>query len=206
MEEITIADLFAEVALPTLEFVAEYDPENGNVLSVGPSSAFTGSTHTVNVDEETAMMIIEGKRQLANCFVDIDSDQLEFVETVAAFKIDDVLHRIPNRQWAEIPDIDVYICYNSKSKDLKFELSEQYQGTKKFPKNKTKRRRIKWTGDTQMFFLITDYNDPNVIHQVIEFCIDDLIGRSKIIKNVVLSLNRSIYTRRLFKNYVVEYK
>ena len=206
MEEVITDQFFIDI--PPTTFSAEYDPQTGNVISVGPSTAFANSTPTVEVDEETAMSIIEGKRQLSNCFVALGSAQIEFVETVSAFKIDDVLHRIPNQQWAEIPDIDVYICYNSESKDLKFELSEQYQGTKKILNRdvEIKHRRIKWAGDTEMVFLITDYNDPNVVYQAIKIYIDDIIGSAKIVKDLILPEHHSIYTRRLFKNYVVEYK
>ena len=43
---------------------------------------------------------------------------------------------------------------------------------------------IVWDGDTQMNFFITDYNDPNVLYQIISVKIKDLIGKSKTFKNI----------------------
>ena len=66
------------------------------------------------------------------------------------------------------------------------------------------KRAVKWDGDTEIHFLMTDYNDPNVLYKMLSFKISDLIGNSKIYKNFELPLNFSIYTRRVFKNYVLE--
>ena len=56
-----------------------------------------------------------------------------------------------------------------------------------------------------MDFLITEYNDPNEIYQMFSIKINELIGKNKIIKNLNYD-TFSVYTRRLFKNYVIEYK
>ncbi len=209
MEEMTFDDLFlTNVEIPEQKFSAVYDPFSGEITSVGPSVAFEEFDHKIEIDQETALMIIEGKISLQSCFVDLESDKLEFVESKTATKIDDLLHRIPDRQWVTLNKIDLYIVYYSKTKTLKFQLSEEFSGTKKLPKKfqPAKVKKIKWDGSTAMNFLITDYNDPNVVYSTISFSIDDLIGKNKIIHNVEITKNNSIYTRRIFKNCVMEFK
>ena len=54
-----------------------------------------------------------------------------------------------------------------------------------------------------MSFLITDYNDPNVIFEMFDVKINELVGNYKLIGNIDYD-KFSVYTRRLFKNYVIE--
>jgi hypothetical protein len=56
-----------------------------------------------------------------------------------------------------------------------------------------------------MNFLITDYNDPNVLYEMISVKINELIGKSKTFENIDYD-KFSVYTRRLFKNCVIENK
>lgn len=208
MEEITVDNFFTEVIIPEQKFAAMFDPITGELLSVGPDTAFEDCKNKIEIDQETAELIIEGKIAIQSCFININSNELEFVEEKAVIKIDDVLHRIPERKWANYDKIDLYITYNSKIKTLTFQLSEEFQGTKKLPKKfqPAKARRIKWDGNTIMDFIISDYNDPNITHSTISFSLNELIGQDKIIKDVMLSNEYSIYTRRIFKNCVVEFK
>ena len=80
-------------------------------------------------------------------------------------------------------------------------------GTKKLPKKfqPVSPKKIIWDGQTEMDFLITDYNDPNVMYDMISVKINSLVGKSIIVKNVDYD-NFSVYTRRLFKNCIIEYK
>jgi hypothetical protein len=96
------------------------------------------------------------------------------------------------------------------------EIFEQYENsikangraseelTKKY-KDANKQRKFVWDGSTVMDFLITEYNDPNLIYKMFSVKINDLVGKTVTIKNVSYD-NFSVYTRRLFKNYVIEYK
>jgi hypothetical protein len=209
MEEITFENLFlTNVEILEQKFSAVFDPFSGEVISVGPSFAFKDDEHAIEIDQETALMIIEGKILLNSCFVDLESDKLEFIQSKTMFKIDDLLHRIPDRKWSTFNKIDLYIVYYGKTKTLKFQLSEEFSGTKKLPKKfqPVQARKIKWDGSTEMNFLITDYNDPNVVYSTISFSIDELIGKNKTIHNVEITKNNSIYTRRIFKNCVMEVK
>ena len=105
-----------------------------------------------------------------------------------------MLHRIIDRKWSTIEQFDVEVLYNTDQKMLKFKLSESF---------KKAGRPIIWNGETNMDFLITDYNDPNVVYEFVSFKISDIVNGEV---NVVVDIKNtfSIYTRRLFKNYVFE--
>lgn len=203
-----LADLIAEIEVPEIKYAAMYDPLTGEVSSVGPSEAFSENDYTIPVDAETALDIIEGRIKINNCFVDLDSNEFEIVEMKSVFKIDDILHRVPLKQWADVEKPDIYITYHLKTKKLKIQLSEEYFGTKKAPKKfqPIKQKKTRWSGDTTLTLLLTDYNDPHAIREVIRFTIDDLIGNSKIYTNIELPERFSIFTRRIFKNYVMDIK
>lgn len=193
---------------PEIEFVAVYDPTTGAVVSVGPSTAFPDEKHILPIDKETATLILEAKITIHSCFVDSTAQTLEIAEVKSIFKIDDVLHRIISNVWTEVEKPEIYITHDSKNKTLKFQLSEEYSGTfvqaEKF--QPIAKRKVLWDGDTVMNFLITDYNDPNVLYKMVSFKISDLIDNDVVVENIKVPEKFSVYTRRIFKNYVIEYK
>ena len=189
---------------PKFSYVAVYDQTTGAVLSVGPEFAFVDKKNKVVIDSDLAQAIISAEIQIHNCMVDISSGQLEIAEIQSLNKLDDVLHRIISIGYSDITDPDVYLTYSKKDKTLKIQLSAEFGGTKKF-KNQKNFRNIVWDGNTDMNFLITGYNDPNVILQTISIKINDLIGNTVTIKNINHS-KFSVYTKRLFKKYAIEYK
>lgn len=205
MEKVIDFDKWIEnFQLPKIEYVAVYDPFTGDVKSVGPSYAFSAEEYTVPVDTETAERIINAEIKIHNCQVDVNSNKLEIAEIKNLTTIDDVLHRIISVEHSDIEIPDVYISYLSNTKTLKIQLSEALGGTKKI-KKEFKSRKIVWDGNAEMNFLITEYNDPNLTFEMFSVKINELIGKTKIIKNI--DYNKfSVYTRRLFKNYVIEYK
>jgi hypothetical protein len=129
---------------------------------------------------------------------------MEIAETKTLNKLDDVLHRIPLIQYTDIAKPDVYLTYTAKSQTLKIQLSTEFGGTKTY-KDANKQRKFVWDGSTVMDFLITEYNDPNLIYKMFSVKINDLVGKTVTVKNVSYD-NFSVYTRRLFKNYVIELK
>ena len=185
-------------------YVAVFDSDTGKVISVGPDFAFVNEVNKVNIEQNLALSIIEGEIQLENCMIDISSGSLEIAELKNLIKLDVVLHRIISLEYSAVVKPDVYLTFTKKTKKLKIELSQEFGGTKKL-KEKWHPRNIVWNGNTVMNFLITSYNDPNLIYEMHEVIINDLVGKNKIIKNVDYD-NFSVYTRRLFKNYVIEYK
>lgn len=189
---------------PVIEYVAVFDPATGAVISVGPSHAFINEKHKVPIDKETAESIISAEVKIGSCVININSNTLEIAEVRSVFKLDNVLHRIISIEYADEKNSDIYLTHNSKNKTLKIELSKEFGGTKT-PIIPVKERKIVWDGDTEMNFLITDYNDPNVLFETISVRIKDLLGKSKTFKNIECD-RFSVYTRRLFKNYVIVYR
>ena len=205
MEEVINFDKWiSEYTLPVITYVATYDPATGAVKSVGPSHAFENEKYKIDIDNEIAESIISSETNIHHCFVNINSNTMEIAEVKNIFKIDDVLHRIISNEFFTENNIDVYMSYSSKTKQLKIQLSDVFGGTKK-SKLSIKKRGIIWDGDTEMKFLVTDYNDPNLIFEMFSVKINDLIGKTKIIKNINYD-KFSVYTRRLFKNYVISHK
>ena len=105
-------------------------------------------------------------------------------------RIDDVLHRIPDKQWANIDNPDIMIIYNSKNNTIAFELNSRYNN-------------VILSGDTNMMYHITEYNDPNILKQKIEFKVGDLL-ESKKVYELTANGEFSVYTRRIFENYIFE--
>jgi len=185
-------------------YVAVYDPETGAVKSVGPTHAFETEVYKIDLDPEVAEMILTAETPIHKCMVDINSNTLEIAEVRAVNKIDNLLHRIILTKDSDIAKPNVYLTYNSTDKTMEFELSEEFGGTRKIEGN-SKKRKCVWHGDTEMVFLITEYNDPNLILDTISVTLNDITGQSKVVENKDYS-NFSVYTRRLFKNYVLEIK
>ena len=194
----------AEYKPAPVKYVAVYNGMTGAVTSVGPDYAFPDAECIVEIDSETALSIITAEIQIHHCQIDIHSGELEIAETKTLNKLDDVLHRIPLIQYADIVKPDVYLTYTAKNQTLKIQLSTEFGGTKKY-KDANKQRKFVWDGITVMDFLITEYNDPNLIYKMFSVKINDLVGKTVTVKNVSYD-NFSVYTRRLFKNYVIELK
>ena len=190
--------------LPLIEFVAVFDPTTMAVTSVGPSHAFTDQKHKITIDQELAESIIKSEIKISNCVVDINSNTIEVAEIQNMYKIDDILHRIISSKYSDIEKPDIYLTHSKKNKTLKIELSKEFGGTK-HPKIPYRQRNIIWDGDTVMDFYITEYNDPNLTLETVSVKINELVGKSKIIENISYE-NFSVYTRRLFKNYVIAYR
>lgn len=193
---------------PEVKFFAVFDSETGAVISVGPEHAFVDEKYKIEIDQEIAEQILEGKIPLHKCFVDINAQTLEISEVRQVFKIDDVLHRIISKEYTEIEKPDLFITHDKLENSIKFQMTEEFNGTylqdEKF--QPIKKRKILWDGDTDLNFLITDYNDPNVLYKMITIKLNELVGKEKIITDVNLPVKFSVYTRRVFKNYVIEYK
>lgn len=205
MEEVDFFD-FSDVEIPPVTFCASYDSLSGRLLSVGPKAAFFGKENIIPIDEDIAKKIINGEMSLRSCVVNLAEGELEISEVRSLHKIDDVLHRIPEDKFAESDSADLFVTYIEESQELIFALSEEHQGVRKSAVPK-KKRKVTWGGETVLHFYVTDYNDPNVLHQRIEFTVTDLIGKTLVVKLECEFDGRfSIYTRRLFKNYILEKK
>lgn len=186
-----------------VEYVAVFNPNTGAVKSVGPLHAFETEQNKISIDSEIAQSIINAEINIHNCVVDIHTNTMEIAEIKSINKIDDLLHRIISVKYSKSVNPEVYLEYHLENKTLTIELSKEFGGTKAV--SSSKHRKCIWDGDTEMIFYITDYNDPNLTFDKVSVSINDLIGKSKIFTNLDYQ-NFSVYTKRLFKNYVIEYK
>lgn len=200
----TLEDILASFEQHKDKYSAVFDLETGKVISVGPSVCFENLPNKISIDKDLAEEILTANIQIANCYVDKDSAQLEIVEYKSIRKIDDVLHRLPLRKFTNIKNPDLFITYNQKNQTMKFELSKELGGTKKLGFNKN--RNIYWSGDTIMTFYLTKYNDPHWILHTFDVKIEELTGKFKIFKNLDIPKKFSLFTRRILKNYVIEIK
>lgn len=204
MAEIDFDDWIKDFKVPEIKYFATFDPKTFKVTGVYPGHVVTDPVNSIEIDNETATSINDGTIQLQSCFVDSSSGKFQIAELTNLTKIDDVLHRVIDKQWSKEIDHDVYITHDTKNNKFIFELSEKYRGTR-HSENKVLRT-IHWATSTEMSFLVTDYNDPTVVRQTIKFSIDDLIGQTVLVDCEKLPDRFSIYTRRLFPLYVMETK
>lgn len=177
-----------------ITYYAVFDPASGEIIGIYPNHSCPDTNSKISIDEDVALSIMEGRTFLNSYVVDINSGNLEIVETKSLIKIDDVLHRVVDQRWADIVDFDIMLTADLHSNKLTIELSEKFYQS----------RKILWDGSTEMLFLITDYNDPNGLYDTVAVTIDQLF-RSKFLKySVDFPREFSIYTRRVFKNYILK--
>ena len=191
----------------TIVYNAAFDPETGRVLAVGPDHTVNKDKYksTIVLEADTAEKIISGEIKMSKCFIDPDQGELEIIERKDLYKIDDVLHRIIVRKFSDIKKPDIYLEHNSTTNTMTVELSEEYGGTYKQAKGiDIAKRKMFWDGETELDFTVTDYNDPNVIADSFTVKINELVGKKVELKELNIPRFFSVYTRRLFKNYMIE--
>ena len=205
----------ASLPVTEIQYYAIFD-NSGAVTGIYPDHAAKEINNKIAIDRDIAESVFEGKTTVHSYKVDLTSASLEFIEIHALRKIDDVLHRVVNHNWCRVQFNDIFLTYNRKEQCLTFELSSRYNGTKIVSnegppkvsrpdfKESTPFKNIHWVNDTEMLFLFTHFNDPHYLDCSIVIKIQELIKNKKVIDNIDLPKNFSVYTRRLFKNYVVE--
>lgn len=175
-----------------IEYYAVYN-EDGQVTSVGPFHSVEHHKNKIKIDDDIALAIFDGRENLFSYRVDVRTQILSKLNNFATHtltKIDDVLHRIVDRKWSKIVDPDILIMYDSDKSELTFSM------------NKKHKKNI-WEGDTEMNFLITDYNDPNILLKLITFKVGDIAVNDKFF-SIDIDDKFSVYTRRLFDQYVID--
>jgi len=201
MEEI---DFFNFPEIENVKYCAVYDPDTLMIISVGPSIAFVNTKYKISIDENLAEEIISGKIRIHHCFADLHNKSIDIIEKHQIRKIDDILHRIIEKEWSTIVDPEIFLLCEKKKHQIKIQMTTEYGGTKK--SSMPVKRKCAWSGDTVMDFYITEYNDPNILIDTFSITIDELISKTKTIGVNSLPEKFSIYTRRIFKNYMVHIK
>lgn len=177
----------------TIDYYATFK-EDGSLTGVYPSHAATGIQNKIQIDEEVANAIIGGAENLFSYKVDVPTRKLLKINKFSThnlIKIDDVLHRIIDKKWSNIEDPDVIVSYNETDSVITFSMSERYTTN------------VIWDGATEMIFLITNYNDPNALIEMISVRAGDITENTKSF-NLDLPKKFSVYTRRIFDKYIFE--
>ena len=177
----------------TIDYYATFK-EDGSLTGVYPSHAATGIQNKIQIDEEVANAIIGGAENLFSYKVDVPTRKLLKINKFSThnlIKIDDVLHRIIDKKWSNIEDPDVIVSYNETDSVITFSMSERYTTN------------VIWDGATEMIFLITNYNDPNALIEMISVRAGDITANIKSF-NLDLPKKFSVYTRRIFDKYIFE--
>lgn len=189
MEAIVDFDSWLLNFQPTeVKYYASYDPTSGSIHKVGNQSALSKDLHIIEIDSELAEKIIQGEVSITRCFVNTDTNTVEVAEVSSITKIYDVLHRVIDIEYSMVDKHDLKIIYDQKNKTLTLDLL--------IPGH--------WADDTLLNFYLTDYNDPNVIYKNIDVVIAELKVKPLVYRDINLPPRFSVYTKRLFKNYVLE--
>lgn len=180
------------VEVPEETYFFEFDLD-GNVIALHPGPDVDYIKNKIQIDLDVALGIYDRGETLRHYKVDVVSGRVikvNLASITGLSKIDDVLHRVIDKKWSKISKPDVSIEYNRTDSLLTFKIN---------PLLKT----IEWQGDQDMVFLITEYNDPNVLQEMISFNVNELV---KYPQRFTLTLPEkfSIYTRRIFDKYTYE--
>ena len=97
MEKVTDFDTFIANYIPLKpEYEAIYN-EQGLVTSILPKGMADHTLNKIPIDDEIVEQIHAGNLHLHNCFVDMESGDLEIIRQEYLKKIDDIFHRIPRK-------------------------------------------------------------------------------------------------------------
>jgi hypothetical protein len=194
MEEITDFDKWLQTLIvEPVEYYAIYNPQTAEVVGIYPKNSAKDIEHKVLIDLDLAESILEGKISLRSCFVDDVDDTLQVVQTQSVRTIDDILHRVVSKEFAIFDEADLCITFNSELNTITLLLIE-----------KLKRKNIRWDNSTVLKFLITEYNDPHKVIQVITTTLENLYIADQTFEYIGTDKNFSVFTSRIFKNYIFE--
>jgi len=177
----------------TIEYYATFK-DDGALIGVYPSHAVADISNKIKIDDEVATLITTGAENLFSYKVDIPTKKLVKLNkfsTHSLIKIDDILHRVIDKKWSNVQDPDIIILHNAKNNTLTFSMSDKYSND------------IVWDGATEMIFLVTDYNDPNVLIHMLSIRAGDITENTKSFA-LDLPTRFSVYTRRIFDKYIFE--
>jgi len=180
---------FAEKFLANVkeeEYYLVYDAD-GTVLSLTTDSS---ENNKIKISTETARLILDGRELLSSYVVDIIQQKVSKKKVVDITRIDDVVHRIIGKEWYQNQELDIELFYHTATGEMEFTLNSKHYDTL-------------WSGNTQMLFTITDYNDPNTIRKMITVNIEDLINKSVKVQIEHSEKKFSVYTRRIFDRYAI---
>jgi len=197
VQETVVEDYFdLTVDIPVIKYYIRFALESGVITEVFPSWSNITDNDCLEIDDDLADDLLTGIKTLSS--IRIDTSQLPFkiLENqnydLVLSKIDNVLHRVIEKKWSNISKPDIQIIYDRKEEELIFKINPSI-------------KEMSWPGEKELIFLITGYNDPNNLKEMIRFSIDELSAYPQKFKFKLRS-KFSIFTRRLFSNYTLEIK
>jgi len=205
VEEVDIEQWLALYSQQEVRYAAAYNPETGELTKIANAETLITELYTVDIDLELAEKLIEGKLPVHKCYIDFDTMTVEIAETKTVNKINDVLHRVIELEHSLAKKNDVHITYSQIDNIFSIELTDINQFVE-ISNGETVKKRIPWDPSTILSFYLTDYNDPNVIYQTVKITLADLMVATQTIPFIDLPDRFSVYTKRLFKHYVLEIK
>jgi hypothetical protein len=177
-----------------VEYYAVYN-DDGSIQFIYPcSDPSQVPLPNIQIEKEIGIDINEGRSNIFNYQIDLKNKKIQKIDDISKVfglsKIDDVLHRVIDKKWSNIIRPDVSIVYSKKELLLTFSINPLLKESD-------------WSGEQEMIFLVTEYNDPNSLKEMIRFTVNELI---KFPQKIQMDLPEkfSIYTRRLFDNYTIE--
>lgn len=192
-DDIDFFEWVKSIEIPEVEHFITFDPKTGKILGLYPSHSLPDVKNYIKIDKDIADAISQGQKSLTSYVVDLSTDTPNLIEVQTLVTIDDVLHRIIDKK-SHKNDLDLIIKYNKDTKELIFSLDKKYR-------TKT----IFYDGNTELIFYLTEYNDPHKLIKKIKFPLEDLFNSNvKIFKDIDVSYKFNIFTRRIFKNYILE--
>jgi hypothetical protein len=192
MEEITDFDKWLQtIVAEPVEYYAIYNPQTAEVIGIYPKNSAKDIEHKVLIDLDLAESIFEGKISLKSCFIDEVDDVLQVIQTQSIRKIDDILHRIVSQDFATFKEADLCVTFNNVSSEIVLSLNE-----------KIKRKKVRWDSCALLKFLITEYNDPHKVIQILTTTLDDLYENDQKFQYIGNADTFSVFTSRVFKNYI----
>lgn len=165
--------------------------DDGDVEAIQPNDRCDSNRYSIEVPDDIAALIHSNQETLRSYKIDIIKKCVVKKKSIDIISIDDVVHRIIEKKYSK-DDPDIEIRFDSLKKSLIFSLNSKHFKTI-------------WSGNTSLHFTITRYNDPNDILDFIHFNIEDLVSKDLEIDLSHVTERFSIYTRRIFKNYVMNY-
>lgn len=198
MEQVDIDNILKEIFFTEIKYFVSYEEETGKILCFGPALAFKDVKNKIELDDDTANLIIRGKVFLQSCLVNLKTLKLDINVGKEEKTIDNILYKIPIKNNLLSNSSDLCLFYYSESMSLDVVLNSSYQRTDLIKKYNLL--------DKKLELILSDYNDPNNIHRIIIIPFKDLIGNKITINDIFFDKNLSIYTKKIFIDYALEIK
>lgn len=198
MEEIMDFDLWIESQKNLVPKYYLIYNDVGIITGIYPESAALNILNKVDLPQELKDKISAGEKNLDLFRVDVITKRLVEIETIDFFPY---LIRATEINYSSDKNFEIYLVYDRLNSSVTVELSSNLGGTRF---DDTERRFLYIHPDLKMRLYFTDYNDPNILHDTIDICVQDLFKGSVSTKVCDLPNRFGIFTKRLFDRYGLE--